>query len=288
MSYKVDIVSKITENISQFRQAEQKVAQVILDDLMFAASASITELAEKSQVSESTITRLAKALGCKNVRDLKFQLAQVSSVGERFISEVNIEPSGISGVYESIHKALKLNANLITQKMLDDCIALIGRANQVITFGVGGTSTLMAQEGQFRLFRLGIASTAYSDPVLMRMTAATIDKNDVVLCFSLGGYSPDVEESVQIAKKFGASIISITLADSPLARKSDVNLPILIRESDYIFKPSASRYVILAAVDVLMTELAVQYKRKSREKLRRLKQTLDDYREGNDKLPLGD
>ena len=288
MTYKVDIVSRITENMSQFRSAEQKVAQVILDDPMFAASASITELAQKSNVSEATVTRLAKALDCKHVRDLKVQIAQATSVGERFISEINIEPSGISGIYESANKALKLNANLIKQEALDTCVELIGQARQVVTLGVGGSSTLMAVESQYRLFRLGIAAMAYSDPLLMRMMASTMDKNDVIICFSLGGFSPDIEEAIEIAKQYGVSIIAVTAKDSVLAKIADVNLPIVIRESDYIFKPSASRYVMLAAIDVLMTELAIRNKRKSREKLRRLKQTLDQYRQGNDKLPLGD
>lgn len=288
MNLQVDIISHITENMVQFRQAEQKVAQVILDDIMYAARASISELAKKAKVSEATITRLAKTLGCKNVRDLKVQLAQAVSVGERFIHEVNVEPSAISGVFESIRKILNVNANLITQPLLDKCVAVIGEAKQVLVFGVGGCSTLMSQECQNRFFRLGIATSAYSDPMLMRMVAATIDKGDVILCLSVGGISPDVQESAEIARQHGASIISITSPDSDLANVADINLPIVFVESDFIFKPSSSRYVMLAAIDVLATELAVKNKRRSREKLRRLKRTLDVYRNGSDRLPLGD
>ena len=69
------------------RQSEQAVAQLILADLQFAASASISDLAGKANVSHASITRLAKALGCSNVRDMKLQLAQSLAVGERFINE---------------------------------------------------------------------------------------------------------------------------------------------------------------------------------------------------------
>lgn len=288
MVYEIDIVSKITENISQFRQAEKKVAQTILTDLMFAASASITEIAQKAGVSETTVTRLAKTLNCKNVRELKLQIARATAVGERFISEVKVEPSSINGVYESIRKTLTLNTDLIKQEMLDVCVELISPAKQIVTMGVGGSSTIMAIESQYRLSRLGFSAVAYSDPMLMRMIAATLDKNDVILCFSLGGYSPDIKAAIEIAVQHGVSIISVTTKESELTKIARVNLPILVRESDYIYKPSASRYVILAAIDVLMTELAVKNKRRSREKLRRLKQTLDQYRQGNDNLPLGD
>ncbi len=39
----------------------------------------------------------------------------------------------------------------------------------------------------------------------MRMTAASVDKGDVVLCLSLSGYSPEVEAAVQIAKDYGSA-----------------------------------------------------------------------------------
>lgn len=288
MTYHIDVVAKITESFSQLRKAEQKIAQTILDDLDFASRSSISELSEKANVSEATVTRLAKALGCKNVRDLKMQLAKAVAVGERFLTDVPAKPSGINGVYESIHQSLTLNADLITQDMLDKCLALFAAANQVLIFGVGGSSTIMATELQYRLFRLGVVATAYSDPLLMRMTASTIKKKDLVVGISMSGGSPDVCEATEIARGYGAQVISITRARTPLAKIANVNLPIKIREDDYIFKPTATRYVMLAAIDVLVTELAVRNRRKTRENLRRLKQTVDQHREGHARLPLGD
>lgn len=286
--YTIDVVSRITEAFPHLRQAEQKVAQIILDDIFFAAGASISELSQKAGVSEATITRLAKALQCKNVRDLRVQLAQAASVGERFIHDVSTEQSGITGVYKSIRTALKHNSGLISQAILDECVELLVEAKQVLIYGVGGFSSLMTEECQHRLFRLGVVSNAYSDPMLMRMTAAAIGKNDLMVCLSLSGYSPDVKDAAEIGQSYGAKVICISPPGSPLATLSDINIPIAIEESDYIFKPSASRHVMLAAIDVLMTELAVKNKRNSREKLRRIKQTLDQHRQGPDRLPIGD
>ena len=288
MSYHIDVVAKITETFSQLRKAEQKIAQTILDDLDFASRASISELSDKAEVSETTVTRLAKSIGCKNVRDLKMQLAKAVAVGDRFLTDIPVTPTGINGVYESIHQSLTLNADLITQSTLDKCIGLFADAGQVLVFGVGGSSTIMAAELQYRLFRLGVAATAYSDPLLMRMTASTIRKKDLVVGISMSGSSPDVCEAAEIASQYGAEVISITRARTPLAKIASVNLPFKIREDDYIFKPTATRYVMLAAIDVLVTELAVRSRRKTRENLRRLKQTIDQHREGHGRLPLGD
>ena len=284
----IDIVARISENLSELRQAERMIAKVILDDLDFASKASISELSTKAGVSGATVTRLAKSLGCKDVRDLKLQIAKAVAVGERFLTDLPTKATDINGVYESIHQSLNLNANLVTKDMLDECLQLFSDAGQVLIYGVGGTSTIMATEMQYRLFRLGIFATAYSDPLLMRMTASTVRKKDLAIGISISGSSPDVCEAAEIASQYGASVISITRSKTPLARLARVNLPIKVRELDYIFKPTAARYVILAAIDVLVTELAVKNRRKTRENLRRLKQTVDQHRDGHARLPLGD
>lgn len=288
MDHNTDIVSVITENFGQLREAEKKVAQLILADLNFAANASISELSEAAQVSEASITRFAKAIHCKNVRDLKIRLAQSLAVGQRFITDVNVEPTGISGIYDAITSALTHNSHLLNQQIIDQAIEKLSGARQILIFGTGGGSTMLSQEMQYRLFRLGYAATAYNDPMLMRMAAATMDGNDALICLSIGGYSPDVIAAAEIAKQAHSNTVVISKAGTPLAEIADVLLPIESKETDYIFKPTASRYVMMAAIDVLATELAIKHKRKSREKLRKLKVSLDQYRGGADRQALGD
>jgi len=280
-------VSKINECLVHLRPSEQKVARFIINDLNFAANAPINELADKAGVSHASITRLARALGCTNVRELKLRLAQSAAIGERFINETPVEQKDIPAVYSAIVEILQLNAGLITEQLISCAAELMINAPKVLIFGVGGGSSIMAQEVHNRLFRLCVQSNAYSDPLLMRMSAASVDKGDVVLCLSLTGYSPDVEAAVQIARDYGSQVIAIC-PDSRLSKLADVHLPILTQESDFIYKPSASRYVMLAAIDILASQVAVLNQRKSREKLRRIKHELDEHRQGPERLPLGD
>ncbi|KFC49517.1 transcriptional regulator, partial [Halomonas sp. SUBG004] len=140
---------------------------------------------------------------------------------------------------------------------------------------------------QFRLVRLGYAISAYPQALLPRMVASTLDPDDVVVVLSVTGYTPEMVESAQIAKQYGAKVIAITALNSPLANTSDIVLPITSRETDFIYHPSASRYAMLAVIDVLALELAMRHQR-SRTKLRRLKLSLDDHRGGDNRQPLGD
>ncbi len=283
----MDIVTRIHECLAHLRPSEQKVARFILHDLNYAANAPINDLADKAGVSHASITRLARALQCTNVRELKLRLAQSAAVGERFINEKQVEQKDIPAIYTAIVEILQLNTGLIREEAIEAASQLIINAPKVLIFGVGGGSSVMAQEAHNRLFRLCVQSNAYSDPLLMRMTAASVDKGDVVLCLSLSGFSPDVEAAVQIARDYGSQVIAIC-PDSRLSALADVHLPILTQESDFIYKPSASRYVMLAAIDILVSQIAVLNQRKSREKLRRIKHELDEHRKGPERLPLGD
>ncbi|EEY98661.1 transcriptional regulator RpiR family [Vibrio sp. RC586] len=287
MSLDVDIISRITERFSALRDAEKKVAKLIMDDIETAANASITELAERAAVSEATITRFAKAVGCKNVRDMKIKLAQTLTVGQRFILEPP-DQSGYQGIYESIKQSLDINRNLINEADIATAVEWLHEARQVIAIGMGGGSTIASQEMQHRLFRLGYAVVAYNDGLMSRMIASTADGNDVIVMLSATGYTPTIIESAELAKEYGVKVIAITPKATPLAKIADLTLPIEHQETDFIYKPSASRYAMLALVDVLSMALAVNHKRRSRDKLRRLKLALDSYRGGLDRQPLGD
>lgn len=287
MSLEVDIISRITERFSALRDAEKKVAKLIMDDIETAANASITELAESAQVSEATITRFAKAVGCKNVRDMKIKLAQTLTVGQRFILEPP-DQSGYQGIYESIKQSLDINRNLINEADIDTAVDWLHNARQVISIGMGGGSTIASQEIQHRLFRLGYAVVAYNDGLMSRMIASTADSNDVLVMLSATGYTPTILETAELAKEYGVKVIAITPKATPLAGIADLTLPIEHQETDFIYKPSASRYAMLALVDVLSMALAVNHKRRSRDKLRRLKLALDSYRGGLERQPLGD
>lgn len=283
----MDIIARIKQRFDHMPKSEQKVAQYIQQNLDYVTQLPIHILAEKSGVSHASITRLAKTLDCQNVRDLKMQLAQSAAVGQRFTEDKTVDKKDISDIYQSIHDALTLNTGLITDEVIQQATQLIIQTEHCLIFGVGGGSTIMAQECHHRLFRLSVKSNAYSDPMLMRMTAATVDVQDVVICLSLSGDSPDVLAAAKIAKEYGASVIAIC-PKSQLSAIADVHLAIKTQEVDYIFKPSASRYVMMAAIDILASEIAVKNQRKSREKLRRLKLHLDEHREGENRSPLGD
>lgn len=283
----IDIISRITELFIELSSAEKRIAQFILDEADAVTALPIAELARQANVSQASITRFAKTLGCRDVRDLKVKLAQSLAVGQRFIHE---EPDleGIQGIYETIINVLTINRRTIDEPALAKAVEWLSDARQILAIGMGGGSTICAAEVQHRLFRLGLPVTAQSDGLLVRMMAAAVARQDVVVALSLGGYTQEVVESAAIARQYGAKVVAITPTGTPLAAQADVLLALVVRENDYIYKPSTSRYAMLAMVDVLATALAMANKRQSRDRLRRIKLALDSHRGGEDRQPLGD
>lgn len=300
MTAPFDILTRIAERGPALRLAEQKVAQVILEDLAGAAAASINELARKAAVSEASVTRFAKAIGCRDVRDLKLRLAQATAVGSRFLQPAPVaEPDAPAALAERIHAdviaTLEVNRKLIDPERIGQAARLLLDARMVYAFGMGGGSTFMADEARYRLARLGHPVATYQDALLQKMVAATLTRDDVVLAFSASGNVPEMLASCDIAREYGARLIAVTALGSPLAARADVLLPVRSVETDFIFKPSASRYAMLLVLDVLATRLALLAQEQSAEKLRRLKYVLDAHRgvspdsDGPDsRQPLGD
>jgi RpiR family carbohydrate utilization transcriptional regulator len=287
MNSEVDVVSQISERFPALRDAEKRVATFILDDVNYASSASISQFASGASVSEASVTRFAKAVGCKNVRDLKVKLAKTLSVGQRFMVEP-VDQTGYQGIYESIKQSLDVNRKLIDDDNINLAIDTLNQARQIIAVGMGGGATIAAQELQHRLFRLGYPIVAYNDGLLTRMIAATADANDVLVILSATGHTPEIVQTAKLAKQYDLNIIAITPINSPLAELASVLLPIQHMETEFIYKPSAIRFAMLAMVDVIAMGLAVKNKKRSRDKLRRLKVALDSYREGSGRQPLGD
>ena len=285
-----DIVARIAERAPELRSAERKVAALILDDLAGASRASIGALAEKAEVSIATVTRFAKAVGCQDVRELKLRLAQAAAVGQRVLRrEPDDVPDSLAArIFEEVQTTLAHNQGALRAAPVAAAADALAEASMIYVFGMGGGSTALADEMRFRLVRLGRPAASYQDGLLQRMVASTLSKEHVVVALSVTGQTPEMVDSCRLAREYGARVIALTAPASPLGALADWLIPVLAIETDFIYKPSSSRYAMLMALDLLVTELAVKQAGRSRELLRRMKHALDAHRGGGERQPLGD
>jgi len=289
-----DILSQIKDSYAELRPAERRVADAVLADVAFSVDASNAEIARRAAVSEPTVTRFCRAIGCEGVRDFKLKLAQSVVVGRLYLAPVQpLEPTENGSpmwnvVFGEARNALNSVERQIDPTEVVKAAELIASAHQVAVFGLGGSSSALAQETQYRLFRYGVVVSAHSDPYVMRMTASTLKPNDLVIAISATGRTQEVVEAVELARHYRAKTICITAPNTDLAKVCDVRLTVDIPEFPDTMKPTASRFAFLAIIDLISVATGYRLDTSARETLRRIKYNVLTHRKGKELEPLGD
>lgn len=289
-----DILSQIKDSYAELRPAERRVADVVIADVAFSVDASNAEIARRADVSEPTVTRFCRSIGCEGVRDFKLKLAQSVVVGRLYFSSTATPVPSENGspmwnvVFGEARNALNAVERQVDPGEVIKAASLIAKAHQVIVFGMGGSSAALAQETQFRLFRYGVVVSAFSDPYVMRMTAATLKPDDLVIVISATGRTREVVEAAELAKHYRAKTICITAPDTDLSRICDVRLTVDVPEFPDTMKPTASRFAFLAIIDLVSVAAGYNIGPPALETLRRIKYTVLSHRKGKELEPLGD
>lgn len=288
-----NLIARLRQAAPVLRPAERRVAEVVLRDIEAAVRSSNTQLAEAASVSEPTVTRFCRSMGCDGVRDFKLRLAQslVAGPDAGAVSgdmEDNPELPFWNSVFGQAINAVNLAERQLDPQAALNAIRLVAGAKRVFVFGMGGGSTTLAMDLQFRLFRFGCAISAYSDSYLMRMAAATTTPDDVIVAISATGRTGELLDAVTIAAGNGASVVAVTRPASDLAMTAEVALTVDVPEVVAPLKPTASRFAFLAVLDLLSTGVANALGAEGQETWRRVKLHLMRAREGDVLEPLGD
>jgi DNA-binding MurR/RpiR family transcriptional regulator len=240
------------------------VGEAILADLDFAIHATIFDIAARAGVSQPSVTRFCRAIGCDSLKQFKVQLAQNLAVGVPYqgttVSSTDDTHTLIDKVCDSIGGALAdVRERLDPSALSAAATALLG-ARRVCCVGVGSGSGLVAQDAFLRFVRLDMAASNFSDGHLQRLAAGMLDVGDVLFAVSLGGKSVEVLDSARIARERGATVIALTKNGTPLGAAADIPLYLPPSVSDTPFSPGVSRLMQLALVDMLAIAIALRQK----------------------------
>jgi DNA-binding MurR/RpiR family transcriptional regulator len=273
-----NLIPHIRSALESLRPAERKVADMVLSDVDFAMRASITELAQRADVSEPSVTRFCRAVGAHGLRDFKMQLAQSVAGGMPYASQAVARDDDtqalINKVGEAAVEGIMQARSAIDPVAVNAAMAALASARRVYFFGVGSGSGLVAQDAALRFLRLDIAASAFTDGHLQRLYAGLLEPGDVAFAISHSGRSVEVNESMQIAKERGATTIALTNVGSRLAWMVDI--PLLLRVPSPVDPntPGVSRLVHLCVMDALAIGVALRLEPKTLEKMRHAKARL--------------
>lgn len=288
----IDLISRLDQMQGKFASREQKVADFVGAHLEEISGMTIAQLARACEVSTPTVVRFCRTLGCEGFRDFKIRLAQNLAVSLQYLAPEPGQAPETDGAVDQILGALYATLNVmrgqLNSQQIEAAIEALSSAGQIVVAGLGGGSTMVAQEAANRFFRLGLPSVAVSDSYLLQMRAATLGKGDVLLLISASGAANELTSAAEIAGGYGATVLAITRPKSPLSDRASIAIEAELPEDPDIHKPTASRYAHLVLVDAIAMGLAQARAETTNENLRRIRASLTAYHGRTGPQPLGD
>ena len=280
-----DILPRLARMMDSMTRAEVQIAKRLLASPNEFVRASVRSVAADLGISEPTVLRFCRAIGCEGFQDLKFRLIQelaasqaMSDQAARATQSVAASKLGTSGaldddrVFETIIESLTRTRDMLVREDVLRSAQAIAKAARVVAYGIGGSSAMLALETHNRLFRLNVPTMVFTDGYTQRMSAAILSEGDVALFISSTGRPRELQESLELAKYYKATCITITDKDSPLGRDADICLHVGLAASGVEeIQPNPMRFAQLFVIDRLAHAVAAVLGEQAHLALRRMR-----------------
>ncbi len=277
-----EVTQKISEQLSSMRKSERKVAEYILAHPDEIIHMRIVDLATEAQVSEPTVVRFCRAVGCSGFQEFKLNLAQQlassPSFGQIAVTDTDTIAEYKRKVFDSTVDTLLNVRDKIDDRALEAAVTAIAASKRVEFFGFGASGAVAA-DAKHKFFRLQLAAAAHSDHHIQNMSAMSMEPGDVVVAISQSGRTKALLRSMGMAKEQGATVIGLAPSGSPVARQASIPLEVDVEEDIEIYTPLSSRIAHLVVIDTLAIGVAQRKGPQLQEHLMKLKQGLYTLRE---------
>lgn len=259
---------------------EQKVARYLVENPEEVSQSTITEFAEKSGTSESSIVRVCKRLGYSGFSDLKKNLLGEAN-GDRnrsYYPELTAEDdfeSTFRKIANTSIQAIKDTMKVISHEQGQKAVKALSKAGKIGFYGLGDAG-YVAKTAQYKFLRLGYQVQAPSDPDEQLISASFLKKDDVAVGISHSGKSETTVSALAHAEQVGATTICITSSpDSPITKEADISLYTASFQSEVGNEVVARRFAESCILESLFMRVMLQNKDEVLPKLELLYGILD-------------
>ena len=298
-----DILPRLEGMMDSMTRSEVRIAKQILAAPNEFVRSSVRSVAADLGVSEPTILRFCRAIGCEGFKDLKFRLIQELALSQAISDRAGraAKATGATGlgaadkdpdddrVFDTIIEALTRTRATLVYKDLVSSAQAIAKAGRVVVYGIGGSSAALAFEAHNRLFRLNVPVMVFTDGYTQRMSAAILAEGDVALFISSTGRPRELQESLELAKYCKATCIAITDKETPLGRDADICLHVGLAASGVEeIQPNPMRFAQLFVIDRLAYAVAAILGEQAHLALRKMRGSVAWLHGINPQQPIGD
>lgn len=222
-----NLLLEIKTRYEQFTKAEMKIADYVLAHVSTVIYMSITDLAEACEVGDASVYRFCRTLGLGGYQEFKMKISMsipqnpefLVKAEEKYIQDEILQAG--QRMIEAYTDSLRETLKFLNPESVNRAAAMMLQARQVYFSGIGDTLQT-ALEARNKFIRLTKKVQCVTDPHIQAMTAAIMEKGDLLMIFSHSGATKDNIQVARLAKEAGAAVIAITRYEkSPLTAYAD-------------------------------------------------------------------
>ncbi len=252
------MLDQVRASLSNLSKSERAVAETILSDPERSVHLSIARLAMAAGVSEPTVNRFCRSLGCKGFPDFKLRLAQTlanpASFQVRGLNDTDTAPLLADKMFETAMSRLSRARARLPEQDLAGVIGEIRDCRRLLIYGLGPTSGL-ARGAQELFIGAPVTVLVHTDAVIQELTANTAGEGDLFLFLCTNGETAPMVQSATLADERGARLIAIAPTGSPLARACHRTLDLVLDSSSATLARFTNRLVCQVVLEVLAEAL---------------------------------
>lgn len=259
------IIDKM-QNLNNFTVQEKAVIKHIIQHPKDLLEMNVTELAEASYSSASTVVRLSKKLGTKGYADLKFIYACEYPEMMKFKESLKTKPyDKNSKIDDIIHtmpliysKAIDHTRSMLDRNTLIKVTNLIKQAKVIDVYG-DGINYEVAKMFCYKLEEIGIMANAYNS---VQWNHCKILQTEKIPTYSIlishTGKNPSIYDAAKRLKDYEIPTLSISgNIDQRLSKLTDDNIHIMTSENTLEFSTVIFTTSTLYILDVIVASLLV-------------------------------
>ena len=243
-----NILAIIESHLDKMTDLEQRIGHYFLDPNSIQEDLSSLQVAQTLHISQAALTRFAKKCGFKGYREFSFQYLQ--DLQKAQTESDNMQSSLSRHVlynYNQIHQQTK---ELVDEEKLERVAQIIEEADRVYFFGTG-SSGLVARDMKLRFMRLGVVCEALTDQDGFAWTTSILDKNCLVIGFSLSGQTQSIIDSLIDAKNMGAKTILVTGQPEKIQEDFTEVVPVALQSKPEFILRISAQFPMLLMIDLI-------------------------------------
>ncbi len=254
------LLDRVRQARDTLTKAEQRVADLVLTQPRSLLNEPIIDIARRASVSQPTVVRFCRSVGCSGLSDFKLKLA-AGLTGTITVSHTQVNRTDSSlelgtKVLDNTAAAILRMHEQLNGETIKRCVEHLRNARRVDFYALAGYG-IIALDAQYKFMRFGIPVAAYTDARLQALAASTLQARDVVVAISGTGRVTEMLKSVDDAIARGAIVIALTASHSPLARHASLTIAVDHAEDVATQMPMVSRILHLMVIDILAVGVAM-------------------------------